>query len=350
MNVLHRGSRGWLLPGLWLLLWTRPLPASYCPFQEWTLSAVASAPVLVTGRVVSVEMQNGPHFTGNPKRSAPEQKMTAEIEVLRFTQKPDIPGSAPAEHLRLRFVGRDGPDFGPCGRELPVIQPGQVLLLPLRTNAGGGAEPWRLIGAEGEGMTLRVTAEMREPPLASPDGRLFLIRELVNSFHGHDPLAKVGAASRIAIEDAYLEPDLSTRIRHSLGENRTLWAELLGSILIAYPSGPLTLAEVRSGAAHVPWKRFQGFPLAQLALTHLPGAASETLVWRALWSSLPGLADQPYHPLFSYNASSPLHAAANYLLRDRDNPVFLNAMKTALREDRPGSSYLASRLIAEGHP
>jgi hypothetical protein len=37
--------------------------------------------------VVSLEMENGPYFTGDPKRSAPEQTMTAEVEVLRFTQQ-----------------------------------------------------------------------------------------------------------------------------------------------------------------------------------------------------------------------------------------------------------------------
>jgi len=31
--------------------------------------------------VVSLEMENGPYFTGDPKRSAPEQTMTAEVEV-----------------------------------------------------------------------------------------------------------------------------------------------------------------------------------------------------------------------------------------------------------------------------
>jgi hypothetical protein len=162
---------GWLLVGLLAVSPLCLLRASLCVWHDWTLAEVADAPVLVVGRVVSLEMENGPHFTGDPKRSAPEQNMTAEVTVLRFIRKPDVTGSVPAGHLKIRFVGRDGPDFTFCPRELPQIEPGQVLLLPLKANENGTLEPWQLIGRDGYGLTMRVAEEMREPAPAAPNGR-----------------------------------------------------------------------------------------------------------------------------------------------------------------------------------
>jgi hypothetical protein len=339
----------WLLVGLLIVSPPCPLKAGFCVEHNWTLAEIADAPVLVTARVVSLEMENGPHFTGDPKRSAPEQNMTAEVTVLRFIRKPDVTGPVPAGRLKIRFVGRDGPDFSFCARELPQIEPGQVLLLPLKANGNGPPEPWQLIGSDGYGVTIRVAEEMREAVPAASDGRSFLIRELVNSFRGSDPMAEFAAASLVATQANYLEPELSTRIRNALGGNTRRWGQLLASILVSYPGGnPLTLADVRAATTTPPWPRFQGFPQAQLALSHLPETAAEALVWRAVFAELPSLTDDPYHPLFAYNSSVALHTAVSYLSHYRDDPTFLKAVKAALREDRPGSSYLASRLMSEG--
>lgn len=92
----------------------------------------------------------------------------------------------------------------------------------------------------------------------------------------------------VATQASYLEPELSTRIRNALGGDSRRWVQLLASILVSYPGGsPLTLADVRAGTTAPPWARFQGFPLAQLALNHLPERAVETLVWRAVFAELP---------------------------------------------------------------
>jgi hypothetical protein len=65
-------------------------------------------------------------------------------------------------------------------------------------------------------------------------------------------------------------------------------------------------------------------------------------------AELPNLTDEPYHPLFAYNPSFALHGAVSYLSHYRDDPRFLKAVKALLREDRAGSSYLASILMNEG--
>ncbi len=257
----------WLLAGFLVVTPPSSLKASLCLWHDWTLAEIANAPVLVVGRVVGLEMENGPHFTGDPKRSAPEQNMTAEVTVLRFMRKPGAMASTPVGRLKIRFVGRDGPDFSFCPRELPQIEPGQVLLLPLKANGNVAGDPWQLVGTEGNGITMRVAEEMRVPAAAVQDGRSFVIREFVNSFRGSDPMAEFTAASVVATQANYLEPELGARIRNSLGGDKSRWVRLLASVLVSYPGGnPLTLADVRAGATNPPWARFQGFRLAQLAL------------------------------------------------------------------------------------
>jgi hypothetical protein len=142
-----------LFAGLLALLASSTLKASLCPPHLWTLNQIADAPVLVVGRVTSLEMENGPHFTGAPQQSAPAQTMTATLKVLRFAQQAMGAGATPSGTLKIRFVGRDGPDFSSCAVDLPELQPGQVLLVPLRANLKGTSEAWQLIGADGYGMT-----------------------------------------------------------------------------------------------------------------------------------------------------------------------------------------------------
>ncbi len=83
------------LPALLLtgLLAAFQLDASLCLWHDWTLPEIARAPVLVVARVVSLHRANGPHFTGDPRHSAPAQNITANVEVLRFNRQstPDSP-------------------------------------------------------------------------------------------------------------------------------------------------------------------------------------------------------------------------------------------------------------------
>ena len=337
-----------LFAGPLALLPPTSLQASLCIFHEWTLNEIADVPILVAGRIVSLEMENGPRFSGEPKRSAPPQQMTAEVEVLRFTRRTVFAG-APPRRLKIRFTGRDGPDFSFCAPELPALEPGQMLLLPLRGNPKPSSEPWQLLGAEGHGMTPRIAKNMGEPATQPGDSRSFIIRELVNSFRRGDPLAVFTAASLIATQARYLEPELTTRLQRAMGNNAIRWTQLLAGILLSHPGRSLTLAEARAGRAEPDWPRFQGFPLAQLALSHLPSTAiGETLVWQSVLAGVPSFADEPYHPLFSYNPSLALQAAQGYLSHYRGDPGFIQAVKAALRHDRPGSSSLAAILIDAG--
>ncbi len=205
-----------------------------------------------------------------------------------------------------------------------------MLLLPLRDHPNASPQPWELIGAEGYGITTRVAAEMGEPELPTHDSRAFIIREFVNSFRRGDPMALFTAASLLPRQAAYFEPELTANLEKSIGADQARWTKLLAAILITQPEAP------------------QSPPLAEVARRHLPAAAIETLLWQSLLADLAGFSDQPSHPLFSYNPSPAAQAAKAYLLRYRNDAAFLAALKTALREDQTGSSYLAWRLIDSG--
>jgi hypothetical protein len=310
---------------------------------------MAGAPLLVVGHVISLDRENGPRFTGDPKGSAPVQKMTAEVEVLRFVQQPGVDGTTPTRRLKIRFVGRDGPDFSLCPTELPRLEPGQTLLLPLRSNGKGPSEPWELNGVDGGGLTTRVAGKMSEPALTDDDPRSFITREFVNSFRSGDPIARVTAASLVAWQGDYLEPKLSAQLKRSIGNNKAGWARVLASIIISYPSRVLTIDEIESGRLELSRRpRFKGLPLAQLARSRLPDRkVTERMVWRSLMADLSGFADEPYHLLFSYNYNLALHPAIQYLSRYRDDPSLIQMVKVALCKDRPGSSALAAILITK---
>jgi len=341
----------------------------------WSLKEIADAPVLLVGRVVSLDPELGPHLWGNPKTSAPEKEMTAEVEVLRFYQRPAAADAVPGEHLKIRFIGVDGPVFSFTPRDLPALEPGQVLLLPLRNKPRESSEPWQLVGEEGYGLTTRVAASMAEPALTSNDPRAFVIREVVNSLSHGDPIAILTAASLVARQAGYLEPELTSQLQSSIGSNSARWAQVLGNLLLNSRNVSLTVADVRAGKAEPDEKaaepapltekaakraklqaeirargpNFKVLPLAQVALSNLPDAAhAETQVWQALLADVPAFADEPRYPLFSGNSSEALGYTLNYLARYRDDPAFINAVRTALREDRSGSLAIAGNMIGEG--
>ncbi len=325
------------------------LQASLCVEHAWNLDQIAEAPVLVVGRVLSLERANGPHFTGDPRQSAPPQTITAEVRVLRSIQQPAPAVAKVSERISIRYVGRDGPDFSFCPTPLPELEPAQVLLLPLAASPRSASESWQLIGADGYGMTTRVTAVLGESAPIAHDSRSFITRELVNSFRSGNPVALFTASSLVARQAGYLEPELTTGLETSIGHDTGRWAQILGSMLLTYADRPLTIAEVEAGKTDLDRPNLHGFPLAQLALTHLSGReTAESLVWLSLVADVPGFADEPYHPLFAYKYNVALQDAIAYLSRYKENPALIEATKSALRADRPGSCFLAARLIDEG--
>ncbi len=68
-------------------------------------------------------------------------------------------------------------------------------------------------------MTTRVAASMEEPALVTNDPRAFIVREVVNALSHGDPIAIFTAASLVARQAGYLEPELTTQLQSSIGSD-----------------------------------------------------------------------------------------------------------------------------------
>jgi hypothetical protein len=325
------------------------LTAGFCVQRQWSLSEIEDAPVLAVVRVVSINGRYWPRFPGEPWASTPEQTMIAELEVLRFFEKPPA-SPAPIARLSIRFIGRDGLDTSRCPKVLPAIEVGQVLLLPLRHPPANPSEPWQLIGDDGSGLATRVAEVMQEKLPPAGDSHAFLVRELVNSLSHGDPIARFTAALLVVHRDGYyLEPELMDQLERSIGSDGDRWAQVLGNVLLQYPDQNTTIADILAGKSGVNKLYSNPDPLAKLALSHISSSAkAETMVWKAILEDLPGFADEPYHPLFRYEHGPALKPAIRYLAHYSEEPALIEMVKTALRNDRPGSSTIASSLISAG--
>src|SRR5580698_7267516 len=128
----------------------------------WQLKEASAAPVLVVGRVLSVQ-KGEPVPGGSVPWKAETLSMTAEIQVLR--SYPDSVEPAVPERLRVRFFA-----YGPSVTQfmngypppLPNLEPGRVLILPLQENKHPSLDPWQLMADSGAHLTIPVHADIQE--------------------------------------------------------------------------------------------------------------------------------------------------------------------------------------------
>jgi hypothetical protein len=191
---------------------------------------------------------------------------------------------------------------------------------------------------------------MRAPAPTAAEARPFIIGELVNSFRSRDPRALFSAADLLARQGVYLEPELSAQLEKQTGCEDACWAQILSSLLLALPGPPLSLMALQNREPQDYWSQSQdALRLAQYALSELPGrAAAETLVWQSLLGNTARLTDVPRAARWSRADNFVLRATLRYLVRYRNDAAFVEAVKMALREDRPGSSVVAGALLEKG--
>jgi hypothetical protein len=134
-----------------LLLTGNPALVEASLMKIWQFQETAAAPVLVVGRVLSI--QKGARVPdGSLSWKAETLAMTAEIQVLRSYRE-----SVAAKTIKLRFLA-----YGPSVTQfvngypppLPNIKQGQVLILPLQENKNPAANVWQLIADSGADLTI----------------------------------------------------------------------------------------------------------------------------------------------------------------------------------------------------
>lgn len=171
--------------GLLLLL---PLSLHAGFIKEWQLAETASAPVLVTGRILGVH-RNERVPEDQLGWKAETWSMTADVEVLRSFTASGTPLAA--QRIQVHFLA-----YGPSVTRfingypppLPDIRSGEVRILPLRENTNPASERWQLMADSGADLIIPGRADAEHEPAPPPQSaRSFLILEFANTLSRGTP-------------------------------------------------------------------------------------------------------------------------------------------------------------------
>lgn len=330
-----------LICGCLLLLLPFPLSLRAGFIKEWQVKETASAPVLITGRILAVH-QNQRVDEDRLSWKAETWSMTADVEVLRSFQTSPMPLTS---QIEVEFLA-----YGPSVTmmvngnppPLPNITPGEILILPLKANSNPASAPWQLMADSGTDITIPVRADTEAEPTAPASGRAFLIREFANTL-SHGTPAEVAYLSRyLAAKWEDLSGELLPLLEPAIGDNREQWAEIAASLHAARGIPRPTIAELFSApleapAGQIPPKadpRQGNLPLLQATLRKLQASpATDDLLIRT-W-----IANAPFNAWGS----------ANSLVEYAENPVTTETLGQALGNDLRGSSYIAMVLVNHGN-
>jgi DnaJ-domain-containing protein 1 len=302
----------------------------------WQLKETAAAPMLVVGRILSV--QKGERVPdGSLPWNAETLAMTAEIQVLRsypVSQERVLP-----DRLHFHFLA-----YGPSVTSsvngypppLPNFEPGKVLILPLQENKSPDSDLWQLMAESGMNLTIPARTEIAEaePPPATA-ARAFLDREIANSLSRGTPAEVSAVAAYIENQHDDLTGALMQLLAPAIGDDRERWAEVATNLLAAQGTPRPSTADLLAGKTKPKdWPGRPSLLLAQAALQKLKASAETNALLIATWI-----------------AEAPLHArgSANSLLEYGDNPITTEALREALRNDLHGTSYIAWTLARNGY-
>jgi hypothetical protein len=299
----------------------------------WQLKETAAAPVLVVGRVVSVvKTERVPEDTLGWKNET--WRMTAEIAVLRsYPPKPIETGRLQVNFLK--YIPRLTQSVNGFPPPLPDLEPGQVVILPLRKNKNPGVDPWQLMADSGVNLIIPTRPELDDSGPGPGTANAFLMREIANSVIHGTPKEVFGMASYLSHQDEDFTPELMPPLETAIGKNRERWAEVATNLLAAQgiPRPPVAeLLDLKEKTKD--WPGRYSLRLAQAALLEM-GASPETDVLL----------------INTWVAEAPIHAwgSATCLLEFGDHPTTTSDLRDALRNDLAGSSYIAWTLARNGH-
>jgi hypothetical protein len=316
-----------------------PLPFSLRAgfIKEWQLKETASAPVLITGRILNVH-RNRRVPEGQVSWKAETWSATADMEVLRSFTASRTP--LPSHQIQVSFLC-----YGPSVTAfvnghpppLPDIKSGEVRILPLRENRNPASEPWQLMADSGAHLTIPVRADASGAPAPSPSARAFLIREFASTLSQGTPGEIAALSGYLLWQTEDLSRELMPLLEPAVGDDRKQWAEIAASLHAAQGIPRPTVAQLFSASPEAfaaPGLGRGNLPLLQAALGKLqPSLDTDDLLIR------------------TWIAEAPLHAwgSANSLVEYAASSVATETLRQALRNDLRGSSYIAMVLAAHGN-
>jgi hypothetical protein len=300
----------------------------------WQVSAIATSPVLVTGRILSIH-RNERVPESQLSWKAETWSMTADVDVLRsFTA-----GGTPlaSRRIAVHFLSY-GPNAGPFINgdppPLPEIRAGETLILPLKENRNPEREPWQLMADSGADLVIPAGTAIDGESAPPPGARAFLIREFANTLSRGAPGEVVALSGYLSRQYEDLSGELMPLLGPAIGDSRQQWAEIAASLDAGFGAPRPTIAEIFEGKfqPHPPLQA--NLPLLRAALLRLrPSPATDDLLIRTWIANAP------------FNAWGP----ATSLIEYASNPVTTETLRQALRQDLRGSSYIAMTLVNHGN-
>ncbi len=303
------------------------------PNHSWQLDEIAKAPVLIVGRVLTVQKGKMIH-EGFGQAPPPTYAMTADIEVLRQFNSIGQPMGIPGRRLHLRFPQYDGIDYSPLPLELPKIKPGSTLILPLRMNKDPASKSWRLIGDSGYDLTIPVEDQMKELESPVTDARAFLRREIANSLACGTPHEIFALSSTVHVNWNYLQRDLMHSLETRIGGNKNRWAGIATGILATTGGPGWKVTDILQGDNRGT-KRLDPTYTAFIRqiLLKLPNAKeAQTMVIKNL----------------VFNSAAYDGDSAQSLMCYLYDPVLIKSMKSALKKNVRGTMHVALIMAAKG--
>jgi hypothetical protein len=314
---------------LLLLMVSTPAGLNAGFVKIWQLKEIASAPVLIVGRIAAVH-KGDPVQQESLQWKAETLAMVADVEVLRSWS--GSPEPLTVDRIRVHYLA-----YGPSVTQfvngyppaLPVFEPGQVRILPLKDNKNPVSDLWQLTDDSGVNLTIPARAEIAAYDMPPITAQGFLIREIANSL-------SMGTPAEVSATATYLaaplpQPDLSGELvpllEPAIGDDRGRWAEVAANLLAARGIPRPTIADLLSATS-------DRKDLAQTVLQKLKASPDTENLLIEKWIT-----------------EAPLHAwgSANSLLEFGDNPLTTEMLRQALRNDVSGSSYVAWTLVHNGH-
>lgn len=291
--------------------------------KVWQLKETAAAPVIIVGRVISVQKKERVP-NGLLSWKAETLSMTAEVEVLRSHTGS---GERAINRLQVHFLA-----YGPSVTgfmngyppPLPKLEPGQVLLLPLRENQSPASDPWRLTADSGADLTIPARAEMTGSGPPPTNARVFIVREIANALSRGTPQEVSAISHYLSGQSEDLTGEIMTLLEPAIGEDRQRWAEVATNLLASQGIPRSSVADLLSSKAEPKdWPGRQSLFLARAALRKLNASPETDTLLITTWIG-----------------EAALHAwgSANSLIEFAGNPVTTETLREALQNDLSGSS------------
>jgi hypothetical protein len=312
---------GWPFAVLYLSL-AASISAAY-PASTLELNELARSPILATC-IVETTSKDAASITKNG-RVVPAH---ATLHILRTFPQNAIRD----QRINLDFEALPEGDNGMSGPALPHIVQGDVLIFPLKRNPDPRHLPWRLMVDQRN--VLVIPAIRAEPDPTTPrNGLDFVLGEIASTLSR-------GTRRQVLTESYYLSMQTTQRFSTQLmqllesypGNDDDRWALVAASLLSSVGVPRPTVAEFRTRSIAVPGTQ-NTWSIFALVLQRTGGSsqAKNRLIHQTLLIS----------DIDSWGAAVTLREFAQ-------DPPLVRELTAMLKEERPGSLFVAHNMIAAG--